>query len=77
MLEAQLRNPAQRFLARVRQVCYEVRAKWPSASGPPLCPLSQCHVATILHFQPAVKAVTCTKRSCCALPVSVLLGTQR
>lgn len=24
MLEAQLRNPAQRFMARVRQVCYEV-----------------------------------------------------
>ena len=25
MLVAQQRNPAQRFIARVRQVCYEVR----------------------------------------------------
>ena len=34
MLEAQLRNPAQRFLARVRQVCYEVRLE--QSTGPQL-----------------------------------------
>ncbi len=40
MLEAQLRNPAQRFMARVRQVCYEVKIN----TNDTMSPSDMCNV---------------------------------